>query len=267
MVSGSGGGEVKCPTSGNSNSSNSTGSSNGVVLNVMGSSSNEGSVLVCEGGILGPMEPPRRRAYTAITVPRPPRIRRQRSASPPRHACTATTITTPRGGEEEFPLPRVSSLFAGVVVGSPLGSGPLNGSSIPLMGLPPTSLSGSGTSPPLSSLPPPPLPPASSSSSSSCLGSSPPTPQHSTSPLDYFSPIRRPRLPSASEAPTVAPIPENLPLPDTPPRHLPHSPSFVSTNVSFAVYIINTIHVYHLLFMPCTITFYYIFILRIFFRN
>ncbi|KAK4298446.1 hypothetical protein Pmani_029207 [Petrolisthes manimaculis] len=165
----------------------------------MGSS--EGSVLVCEGG-RGPLEPPRRRAYTAITLPRPPRLRRQRSASPPRHACTLS-----RG--EDVILPRVSSLFAGVVVGSPLGSGPLNGSSIPLMGLPPTSLSGSS----------PPLPPSS-------LGSSPPT-NHS---LDYFGPIRRPRLPSASEAPTVAPIPENLPLPDTPPRHLPPSPSFVSTN-------------------------------------
>lgn len=228
----------------------------------MGSSSNEGNVVV--GRILqGPMEPPRRRAYTAITLPRPPRLRRQRSASPPRHACT---ITIPRGGgagggDDDFPLPRVSSLFAGVVVGSPLGSGPLNGSSIPLMGLPPTSLSGS--SPPVSSLPPP-LPACTSlsSSSSSCLGTSPPTPQHSSSsPLDYFGPIRRPRLPSASEAPTVAPIPENLPLPDTPPRHLPHSPSFVSTDLSFAVclqlhyyiyiyifvyfpYIVYTIYVY-----------------------
>ncbi|XP_042238251.1 uncharacterized protein LOC121876850 isoform X5 [Homarus americanus] len=137
---------------------------------------------------------PRRRAYSEVH-PRPPRFRRQRSASPPRlHIASSgqpiprhsvSFFTKPGGGDMlgGCPTSRSNSIFAGMVVGSPLGSGPLNGTSLPLLGMSPT------------------------------LSGSPPT--HT---CDYMSPIRRPRLPSASEAPTVAPIPENLPLPDTPPR-------------------------------------------------
>ena len=123
---------------------------------------------------------PRRRAYSDVQR-RPPRLCRQRSVSPPgAKACPSARSASGDG------LARSGSMFAGVVVGSPLGCGPLNGTALPL----------GGVGPP--------------------LGSSPPGPTTPTG--DYVGPMRRPRLPSASEAPTVAPIPENLPLPDTPPR-------------------------------------------------
>ncbi|KAK8379637.1 hypothetical protein O3P69_019538 [Scylla paramamosain] len=119
--------------------------------------------------------------------PRAPPPRLQRRAAAPRTAVPPAVHLAPRGpapcGRPGEPLK--GSLFAGVVVGSPLGCGPLNGTPLPLAGVGPP------------------------------LGSSPPGP---TTPPEYIGPMRRPRLPSASEAPTVAPIPENLPLPDTPPR-------------------------------------------------
>lgn len=138
----------------------------------------------------------RRRAYSDVQ-PRPPRFRRNGTVSPPQFDLKSTP-TTPcipfgrPGGDAAggIPVPRSSNPYAGMVVGSPLGSGPLNGSALPLLALAPS------------------------------MGSSPPS--NITS--DYMSPVRRPRLSSASEAPTVAPIPENLPLPDTPPRHPFHAP-------------------------------------------
>ncbi|KAK7075790.1 hypothetical protein SK128_016998 [Halocaridina rubra] len=137
-------------------------------------------------------EPPRRRAYSE-TRPRPIRVPRHRSVSPGRNAADRLhPFSGPLGPLTMGTLPVIktsgvevgssSSPFAGIVVGSPLGSGPLNGCALPLIGI-------------------------------SSLGSSPPSPSLST---DLLCPMRRPRLSSTSEAPTVAPIPENLPLPDTP---------------------------------------------------
>lgn len=156
---------------------------------------------------------PRRRAYSE-SMPRRPRPQRHASVSPSRvpgkdglvsptssgYGSTSLLCSgskpinvenpgaeAPAGSPRELQLNIANSggsgQFAGVVVGSPLGSGPLNGSALPLLGL------------------------------SSSLGSSPPITSN-----DYLAPMRRPRLSSTSEAPTVASIPENLPLPDPPPR-------------------------------------------------
>lgn len=159
---------------------------------------------------------PRRRAYSE-SMPRRPRPQRHTSVSPSRRpgkdvlvsptssgygsasllcsghlaakpvSAEGSAADTPTGSPRELqlniPNSGGSGQFLGVVVGSPLGSGPLNGSALPLLGL------------------------------SSSLSSSPPV-----SSSDYLAPMRRPRLSSTSEAPTVASIPENLPLPDPPPR-------------------------------------------------
>ena len=159
---------------------------------------------------------PRRRAYSE-TRPRPVRINRHRSVSPGRAPNDKLPFGSPFGSTTGIlPIIKTStegggSPYAGLIVGSPLGSGPLNGCALPLIGI-------------------------------SALGSSPPSPSIST---DLLCPIRRPRLSSTSEVPTVAPIPENLPLPDNPqpldhhhhnlptPPPSPHS-KLVSTVVTVA---------------------------------
>lgn len=171
---------------------------------------------------------PRRRAYSE-SMPRRPRPQRHTSVSPSRRSgkdvlvsptssgygsasllcpghlaakpvsAEGSAADTPTGSPRELqlniPNSGGSGQFLGVVVGSPLGSGPLNGSALPLLGL------------------------------SSSLSSSPPV-----SSSDYLAPMRRPRLSSTSEAPTVASIPENLPLPDPPPR--PNFDAFCSKDQS-----------------------------------
>ncbi|XP_076054710.1 SNF4/AMP-activated protein kinase gamma subunit isoform X7 [Oratosquilla oratoria] len=88
----------------------------------------------------------------------------------------------------------------GMVVGSPLGSGPLNGNPLHSLSLAMPSVSS-----------------ASDGGAGFSYGSSSP-PVSSGSDLMNLGPMRRPRLSSLSEAPSVAPIPENLPLINTPPR-------------------------------------------------
>ncbi|CAL4078953.1 unnamed protein product, partial [Meganyctiphanes norvegica] len=88
----------------------------------------------------------------------------------------------PKTPNRPIPGARATSPFHGLVVGSPLGQGPLNGSHV---------------------------------TNYSCITGSSPPPQ-TPEPRDDWTPMRRPRLSSLSEAPTVSSIPENLPMPPDP---------------------------------------------------
>ena len=152
---------------------------------------------------LGPVS--RRRAMSDSRHMMRPRFKLipRRSVSPP-HLKVGKDIPQTQGGPPRIPS-LVSSDYGSsnaldgsaptqipnrsapinIYVGSPLGSGPLNGN--PLGGLANYPHEGS--------------------------------PVSSASPPTYdITPMRRPRLSSLSEAPSVAPIPENLPLENTPPR-------------------------------------------------
>lgn len=149
--------------------------------------------------------PPHLRIKDSLCVPRPP--------GSPTSSGYGSCTTLPEGVQCQFfnaPLytrgdtsygdtsprsprsPHSSNIFAGIVVGSPLGSGPLNG----------TPLNNSGLSP---------------VSETSVLSSSPSSGDSCLSQIDLH-PLRRARLSSLSEVPSVAPIPENHALMDTPPR-------------------------------------------------
>ncbi|KAF2367362.1 hypothetical protein FHG87_001877 [Trinorchestia longiramus] len=104
--------------------------------------------------------------------------------SPPAKGASPVSLASNLAAPDSPSLSR----YAGMVVGSPLGLGPLNGQHL-------TALDHS---------------PACSTDNISATGS--PTL------MSDLLPMVRPRLPSVSETPSVAPIPENLPLPDTPRR-------------------------------------------------